>query len=129
VTRWLPVLEFQVPGEPLPKRRPQHRGGQARAFTPKATRDAERRIADAFRALYPSWVPIPRGVMVRLDLVIYRRTRRPADWDNLAKLPQDALNGLAWADDEQIAVARVERVYGAGDDARTVIRVAREVAA
>jgi Holliday junction resolvase RusA-like endonuclease len=42
-----------------------------------------------------------------VELVYFRKTKRRCDWDNLAKLTCDALNGIAWEDDSQIVVARV----------------------
>ena len=38
------------------------------------------------------------------------RTGRP-DFDNIAKLVGDALNGVAWIDDAQIASANVQKFY------------------
>jgi Holliday junction resolvase RusA-like endonuclease len=38
-------------------------------------------------------------------------TSKP-DWDNLAKLTSDALNGIAWADDAEVASAHVVKRYG-----------------
>lgn len=56
-------------------------------------------------------------------VTFYRRTARKVDVDNLVKLPTDALNNLAFVDDEQIEEIHAKRVYGAGDNARTIIRI------
>lgn len=116
---WVPRFALRIGGEPLPKERP--RAAQGRAFTPKRTRDAEKRVLDAFRAAYPDVDPLTGRLLV--DVKFYRRTRRGVDLDNLAKLCLDALNGVAYRDDEQIEKAIAERFYGAGDQARTEVRI------
>ncbi|WP_181158511.1 RusA family crossover junction endodeoxyribonuclease [Leucobacter massiliensis] len=116
---WVPRFAFRIGGDPLPKERPRATG--QRAFTPKRTRDAEQRVLAAFRAAYPEAEPLAGRLLV--DLKFFRRTRRGCDWDNLAKLPLDALNKVAYLDDEQIQKATVERFYGAGDEARTEVRI------
>ena len=116
---WVPRFALRIGGEPLPKERP--RAAQGRAFTPKRTRDAEKRVLDAFRAAYPDVDPLTGRLLV--DVKFFRRTRRGVDLDNLAKLCLDALNGVAYRDDEQIEKAIAERFYGAGDQARTEVRI------
>src|SRR6266498_5635691 len=49
-------------------------------------------------------------------------TKRRCDWDNLAKLVCDALNGIAWRDDDQIAHALVVKGYDAANP-RTEVTV------
>lgn len=116
---WVPRFALRIGGEPLPKERPRAAGG--RAFTAKRTRDAEKRVLAAFRAAYPDSAPLTGRLLV--ELRFYRRTRHRCDWDNLAKLTLDALNEVAYVDDEQIEKAIVERFYGAGDQARTEVRI------
>ncbi|WP_052961594.1 MULTISPECIES: RusA family crossover junction endodeoxyribonuclease [unclassified Leucobacter] len=115
-----PRVAFVVGGEPIPKGRPRAKAGQ-RAFTPKRTADAEKRVAAAFRATYPGFAPLTGRLMV--VATFYRSTRHRVDTDNLTKLPTDALNGLAYVDDEQIEEIHAKRIYGAGDRARTIIRI------
>jgi Holliday junction resolvase RusA-like endonuclease len=43
------------------------------------------------------------------------------DVDNCAKAALDALNGVAWADDSQVARLVVEKSYGT--EARTTVRI------
>ena len=117
---WVPRFALRIGGEPLPKERPRATKS-GRSFTPKRTKDAEKRIFAAFRAAYPDAAPLTGRLLV--ELRFYRRTGRGCDWDNLAKLPLDALNEVAYVDDEQIEKATVERFYGAGDDARTEVRI------
>jgi crossover junction endodeoxyribonuclease RusA len=124
VNGWEPVIFFTVHGQPLPKARPKFRGGQG-AYTPKATVVAERNVLAAFEIAYPDWEPLPRDARLRIDADFYRATRHGVDTDNLLKLVTDALNKRAFVDDEQLIEVRGRRVYGAGDNARTEVRIYR----
>lgn len=117
---WVPRFALRIGGEPLPKERPRATKS-GRSFTPKRTREAEARVLAAFRAAYPGAEPLTGRLLV--EARFYRATRRGVDADNLGKLATDALNGAAYADDEQIEDLRIKRFYGAGDDARTEIRI------
>jgi len=53
----------------------------------------------------------------------YPCTKKP-DWDNIAKSICDALNGVAYRDDAQVADGRVERwIAAAGEEERTIVTV------
>ena len=120
MSEWTPVVAFTVSGEPIPKGRPRAKAGQ-RSFTPKRTVEAEKRVQGAFHALHPGFRPLTGRLL--LSASFYRATARHVDADNLAKLATDALNGVAYVDDEQIEELHVRRFYGVGDQARTVIRI------
>lgn len=122
--RWTTVAEFTVHGEPIPKARPRAKAGQ-RPFTPAKVVTAERNVRAAFELAYPGWVPLPRDVRLRVDIAFHRATRRGVDLDNLVKVTTDALNRVAFVDDEQITQVHAYRYYGAGDDARTEVRISR----
>lgn len=122
--QWVPVVEFTVHGEPIPKARPRAKAGQ-RPFTPQRVVTAERNVRAAFELAYPGWEPLPREVRVRIDVAFHRATRRGVDVDNLVKVATDALNRVVFVDDEQITQIHAYRHYGAGDDARTEIRISR----
>lgn len=94
-----------IPGDPVAKARP--RVYQGRAVTPKRTQLAEERIFAEFRRKYPDAVPI--GGMVEVVLGFWMGRRGKPDWDNLAKLACDALNGLAYRDDAQIVRCAVNK--------------------
>jgi crossover junction endodeoxyribonuclease RusA len=115
-----PRVALVVGGEPIPKGRPRAKAGQ-RAFTPKRTADAEKRVASAFRTAHPEFVPLTGRLMFMVTF--YRSTRHRVDTDNLVKLCTDALNGLAYGDDEQIEELHAKRIYGASERARTIIRI------
>lgn len=116
-----------IPGEPVAKGRPRMTAfaGRARAYTPAATRLAEERVATAWT--HPM---IAAGVPVYVRIVAYMQrpaghfrkdgslsaaglrvpvpVKRP-DLDNVLKLVLDALNGVAFHDDAQLARVRADR--------------------
>lgn len=102
-----PVIYFTVPGEPLSKERP--RWGARHTYTPKRTAAAEVRVVDAFEFAYPLGEPLSGELRVRLDF--YKGNRRRTDIDNLQKLVLDALNGVAYVDDWQVAELTSTRAY------------------
>jgi Holliday junction resolvase RusA-like endonuclease len=90
-------------------------GGRHITFTPKATREAEQNLAR-------QWVGPPSlgDIAVQLIMTDDRVTvtvmdvpkpqspkLRRGDIDNYSKLILDGLNGVAWADDRQIAQLHV----------------------
>jgi Holliday junction resolvase RusA-like endonuclease len=105
---------------PRAKERPRSviHGTQRMTFTPKSTRDAE-------AALAAQWVgkPIEGPIMVGLsmsdtDVIVSvatvsepaSRKLRRGDIDNYCKTIIDALNGVAWLDDRQIAILSARKV-------------------
>ena len=99
------TIEFEVPGEPVPKKRARVVG--RRAFTPAQTVAYEQAIGWAFRQAYqgePLEGPLRVFVTVR---EAGRPRQRQGDADNYAKSVLDALNGLAWADDRQVVELHV----------------------
>lgn len=95
---------FTVPGNPVPKARPRVANGHA--YTPLATLEAEGLVQLAARkaGVRPLLGP------VRLSLFFARGDLRRCDLDNLAKLVQDALNGIAYEDDSQIVELQATKV-------------------
>lgn len=102
------VREFilDIPGDPVPKARP--RVYQGHAVTPQRTRDAEALIGTQFRSKYPNAVPMTGPV--ELNLAFYMSKRGRPDYDNLAKLVTDALNGLAYQDDQQVQWCLITKI-------------------
>jgi Holliday junction resolvase RusA-like endonuclease len=76
----------------------------------------------------PVWLSIeacyawPRSCSAKKRAANKWRTSKP-DYDNLAKLVGDALNGVAWCDDSQVAKATVEKLHG--DVPGLTVRIAR----
>lgn len=92
-----------------PKVKDRPRSGRGHTYTPKATLDAEKALADQWRK-EPLVGPLEMYVEFT-DLDVYVELRRCEDYvnrklrgdtDNYLKLIQDALNGVAYVDDKQI---------------------------
>lgn len=97
-----------VEGEPVAKERP--RVTRTGTYTPPRTAQAEQVIAWKFRQAAPHHRPDPVAEYA-LHAVFYCRTRRArTDIDNLVKLIMDALNGVAWKDDRQVATVVAHRM-------------------
>jgi len=89
---------FTVPGKPIGKERPR-RGKNGVWYTPTATKKYESRVAIYARLARVR--PIAGSVWCILD--VYLPDRRRRDVDNICKSVLDALNGVAWQDDTQVA--------------------------
>ena len=107
-----------IPMAPVSKGRPRltTRGGFARAYTPKRTREAEEKIREALKE---QWHHEPLECPVALEMMFYMpipkstpkkqysavlgawHVKKP-DIDNCIKLVSDAANGILWGDDSQV---------------------------
>lgn len=134
----LEEIRILVPGEPVPKSRPRVVGGHA--YTPRRTMEYEKQIALAYRAEHGN-TSFETGVPLRMEVNFglkiptskskrvkramedgeVRPTGRP-DVDNLQKCVQDALNGVAYADDAQIVEVVASKRYAVYPGAEIVIR-------
>lgn len=145
-TEWVTVLDFVVPGQPVPKARPRfartRRG--VRTYTSARTSVFESKVA-LFAGTAGRWTGYlaPEGVPVRVDvLAVFERPRRLSrkkdapgllemakrpDIDNVVKAVLDGLSTAGvrvFHDDGQVQVIRAEKVYAEkGQGPRTVIRV------
>lgn len=99
------IYMLSVPGEPVPKGRPRVYNGHG--ITPKRTLEAENNIRRRWISQYPNMQPLTGDIHISIDF--YMPDRHVKDWDNLAKLVTDALNGIAYADDRQIVTAIVTK--------------------
>lgn len=123
------IIDFIVPGEPQGKGRARivKIGGYSRMATPAKTVAYEGLIALA--AQQAGAKPLAGAVFLSITLVHgipaswSKRKREQAlerkllptckpDVDNVLKAVGDGLNGVAWADDKQIAQVAVVRHYG-----------------
>jgi Holliday junction resolvase RusA-like endonuclease len=90
-----------IPGKPQPKERPKF--GNGRAYTPQATREYEKRIAQAWRDAYP-------GVILEGNLTIHvdaqSRSADRADVDNYLKIALDGLQGIAFVNDNKVQAVK-----------------------
>lgn len=99
------IYTLSVPGEPVPKGRPRVYNGHG--ITPKRTMEAENNIRRRWISQYSNMQPLTGDIHISIDF--YMPDRHVKDWDNLAKLVTDALNGIAYADDRQIVTAIVTK--------------------
>lgn len=125
---------FTVPGVPQGKGRPRvTRNG---AFTPKKTRDYEKKVRDCYIAqggqMFPDDTPLFASITAifpipsslskkRRDLFNGKRHCKKPDADNVAKAILDALNGVAYRDDSAVSSLLVYKSYG--DDARVTVSI------
>jgi crossover junction endodeoxyribonuclease RusA len=100
-------IHFIIPGEPLSKERPRM-SKTGHAYTPDRTRKAEKMIREVFERE-------TAGIMlqgpVELTITLFLGSKRRKDLDNMAKLIQDSLNGLAFEDDSQVHALTVSKCY------------------
>lgn len=115
---------------PFGKERPRASvvGGHARIYTPKATEIYEREIKKAWEKENGSepfsgplvmrlyfYMPIPKSETKANKLKMLEKKKRPVtkpDLDNLSKSIMDALNGVAYNDDNQIVTLLAKKYYG-----------------
>lgn len=127
-------VSFDVWGKVSGKGRPRFtRGG--RPYTPKATRDYERAIREAFENA-PGRPPEPFSGPIAVCIITYRQlpkstpksvirepdTHKP-DADNVAKVVLDALNGVAWLDDAQVTSLTVVKLDRMREPERLSVRI------
>ena len=110
---------------PVAKARPRVTmvGGRARAYTPKKSADYERQIArewaherqsDAVLLDIVFGMPIPQSWSKKQQDAAASGLIFPAkkpDIDNLIKAVMDALNGVAYDDDNQVIELSAKKVY------------------
>lgn len=128
-------VTLTIPGEPIGWGRPTpvprlNAAGEpvVMMVTQEQTREAKRRVREAFRRAYPDHRPWTGPVLLRFTAVFetprsFNRalkaaaargtlycTKKP-DKDNIEKLIKDALNGLVYVDDQQVMGGGLKR-YG-----------------
>jgi len=126
------VINFFVKSDPVGQ--PRHRvstvRGHARLYMPskhpvhefkaaiKAAFPRQKKVPNAIAAeiIVTAWFPRPKSKTRKtIPNLRYWHTTKP-DADNILKAILDALNGLAWVDDCQIASAKIKKcVCGDGD--------------
>ena len=110
------MIEFEIPGRPMSwKRTNAHKG---KRLKPKEMRDRQSAVRLLARA---AGCELIDGA-VRLEVECHYKDRRSlGDVDNLAKLVQDALEGVAYANDRQVCELVARRVVD-GEE-RTIVRI------
>lgn len=131
----MPHIEFTVPGDPRAWKRA--RTNKGRHFTETGSELFMGKIATIAHEKMKAQGLSPFTGPVRIRLEVYysplksvpkskrgfllAKATKP-DFDNLAKIIGDALNGIVWIDDAQIFNAEIFKWHAAeGDGARVVI--------
>ena len=139
------MIRLIIPGEPIAKGRPRFypirtKTGRtfSRAVTPERTRSYEVYIRELFAVTYPGFIPMEGPLSLTVDAYLgipksTSRKRREAmeggtivpekrpDADNILKSAGDALQGLAFLNDSQIAEATIRKRYS--ERPRLIIRL------
>jgi Holliday junction resolvase RusA-like endonuclease len=123
------IVNFEVPGDPVPKGRPRfaRRGTFVQTYTDAKTIDYETHVAMKARQAIGASEPLkgPLTVFLYLRYTIppsYSKKRKEAclngveypkkiDIDNVYKSITDAMNGIVYLDDSQIVEAHITKVY------------------
>lgn len=127
-------ITFTVCGVPQGKGRPRvTRNG---TFTPKKTRDYEKKVRECYIAeggqMFPDDTPLSANVIAVFPIPSSLSKRKRAlfngrdhikkpDADNVAKAILDALNGVAYRDDSAISLLAVSKLYG--DEPRVIVHI------
>lgn len=101
------TVKFTVESEPIPKARP--RVTRYGTYTPQNTKLFENLVRQAYtfsRSHDTDDHSMLTGAL-RVHITAIRSTFHAADWDNLGKAVTDALNKLAYEDDNQIVDGHV----------------------
>lgn len=126
-------IEFTIPGIPVAKGRPKFstHGGFIKAYTPAKTRNAENFVRKCFMEQIKDfkipnkgpivlsisfYMPIPKSLSKKAKKILAEQNThhiKKPDLDNLIKLVNDALNGVAWEDDGCIAYTQAAKYYSA----------------
>lgn len=120
------TISFEILG-PL-RGKARVRVGGRQFFKDAKTRGAENQIGWAAKIAMAGSAPLTGPIQI--DIIIHKippnywpKAKREAahyvtgkpDWDNCGKLVCDALNGIVYTDDSQIADGHVRRRYGPKD--------------
>lgn len=122
------IYEFEVPGKITGKGRPRVNTQTAIAYTPTKTREYEELVKQYFILKYRRINPLEGRIKIQIKAYmgipknttkkqkeemlenIISPTKKP-DIDNIAKVILDALNKLAFKDDNQITKLEIEKLY------------------
>ena len=133
------IYEFEVIGDIKGKERPRINTYTCTAYTPNNTKDYENLIKQYFKIKYPRYVPLENRVAVKImayfkipksttkkDKALIEEgklspTKKP-DIDNIVKIILDALNKMAFKDDNQITKLEIEKFY-TEDEEKVIIKI------
>lgn len=109
------IYTFRHKGRPKPKERPRT-GRFGRIYTPKRTLDAEAELAASYDGPFfkgPVQLVMtfsPSGTTITVEDWEFEPSPLRGDVDNYLKLPLDALQGVAYANDRQVMCVAAQKV-------------------
>lgn len=120
--------EFEVLGDIVGKERPRVNTYTLKVYTPNKTKDYEQLIQQYFKIKYPNSYELEGRISIKIIayLKIPKSTRKiktqemlenkisptkKPDVDNIGKVVLDALNKVAFKDDNQVSKIMVEKRY------------------
>lgn len=127
-------MEFTVIGKIQPKQRPRfvRRGSFIQTYTPQATLDYQKLVADSYLENYGNlklltgalkveinaFFNVPKSYSKKKKAELYGKpnTQHNGDIDNVAKSILDGLNGVAWDDDTIVYDLHITKWYTLSDD-------------
>jgi len=127
------MIEFDVIGKIQPKQRPRFKrcGAFIQTYTPQATLDYQKLVAESYIEKYDDTkltgalkmeinaffnVPMSYSKKRKSELYGKPNTAHNGDIDNVAKSVLDGLNGVAYDDDTIIYDLHIRKYYTCGDD-------------
>ena len=139
------MVQFFVPGKPIGKQRPKFNKRTKNTYTPKETRDYEALVKQCYMQKYRDKEPIPAKTPVEVEIYAYFKipksmpkkqvkliennklfpTVKP-DSDNISKIILDALNGVAYYDDNQVTDLTIYKQYATTNEKVGVVVNIRE---
>lgn len=105
------ILSYTVSGKPMPKQRPRL-SQYGKAYTPKATREYERKVAIIAKDAVLSAGEWDTNLEYSVAITASFADRRHGDIDNILKAVLDAMNGIVYNDDKQVRAMSISRLYG-----------------
>ncbi len=115
------MIKLVIPGRPIPKKRPRLNSKNSRSYvyTPPETAEYERKVGwYALQAAKGKSFSNDIAVFIKL----YFKDRRFGDVDNYGKALLDAIQGIVFDNDKQVAKLHIERYIDDNERAEIEIR-------
>ena len=126
------IYEFEILGPVIGKGRPRVNTYTNIVYTPTKTKEYESLIQQYFLLKYPRYIPIEKRIYIEIveQFKVQKGTSKAntekmlngeisptkkPDIDNIVKIILDALNKLAFKDDNQITKLSIDKIYGKED--------------
>lgn len=121
------MIQFTIQGEPQGKSRPRFNRSTGTAYTPKETKEYEKKVAESCRSacrgvMYhgavsvavTAYYGVPKSASRSAQMAMLDDTRRPQkkpDIDNVVKVVLDGMTGVMFEDDKQVVSIVAAKFY------------------